>query len=105
MLGGRAQPNVATCLRVAQLTGSSPSKVLRAASYGRVAELIEELFGAPAERAVARRDALGLPSPAERHLLVTYRKLRPMDRKYFLNLMERLSDPDNVVSIKEWSNG
>jgi len=39
--------DVRGCLRLARVTGTSPGEVLRAAGKGDIAELIEELYGAP----------------------------------------------------------
>src|SRR4051812_1758742 len=52
--------NVTNCLRLAQVSGEPPSKVLRAAGKGDVADLIETLYG---------RDRNALLSPEERELL------------------------------------
>lgn len=48
LLGGRARPGADFCLRVAHVTGASPSPLLRAAGHGEIAALLEELYGDPA---------------------------------------------------------
>jgi hypothetical protein len=52
-------PNVETCLRLARVTGANPSRILRAAGRGDVADLLESLYGIAAIRRMKhrRRDA------------------------------------------------
>lgn len=51
-LGGRDShpPSTEVCLRIALVCRVSPQKVLRAAGRDKIADLIEELYGAAAER-------------------------------------------------------
>jgi hypothetical protein len=63
--------NVANCLRLAQVSGESPSVVLRAAGKGDIADLIEALYG---------RDRNELLSAEERALLDQWRRLDPNAR-------------------------
>src|SRR5579885_1214122 len=47
--GGEFPFNVTNCLRLAQLSGESASEILRAAGKKDVADLIEALYGSPAD--------------------------------------------------------
>jgi hypothetical protein len=53
MLRRGATPSLDVCLRLADMTGTSPSRVLHAAARGDIADIIEELYGPTAAR---RRD-------------------------------------------------
>lgn len=63
--------NVENCLRLARLSGESPSEILRAAGKGNVADLIELLYG---------KDRTRLLTPAERELLDAWATMSPRAR-------------------------
>jgi len=50
--------NVANCLRLAKISGESPTEILRAAGKEDVADLIEALYGREAEFTVKEREIL-----------------------------------------------
>lgn len=71
--------NVVNCLRLAKLSGESPTDVLRAAGKADVAELIELLYGREAEFTVA-----------ERELLETWRAATPRAQAAIRSLLDDL---------------
>jgi hypothetical protein len=73
--------NVTNCLRVAKLSGESPSEILRAAGKADVAELIESLYG---------EDRTQLLSAAERELLDEWSRLTPRGRESLRALIAEL---------------
>jgi hypothetical protein len=74
---------VEPCLRIAAVTGSSPSALLRAAGKADVAALLEQLYGKPVLR---RMPAIRL-SPDERRGLKYFRALDPRTRNAFIHLL------------------
>jgi hypothetical protein len=77
---GRAQGtyNTENCLRLAAETGEPPSEVLRAAGKGKIADLIESLYGQ------------STVSPAGRQLLDRWATLTPKSRDTLTALMKQL---------------
>jgi plasmid maintenance system antidote protein VapI len=73
LAGKPADPTI--CLKIADVTGTSPSKLLRAAGHGDVAELIEDLYGAPAQRRAGRSGGLRL-TPLEEERTRQWRRLQ-----------------------------
>lgn len=69
------------CLKLAQVVGENPSKVLRLARKDDVAELIEQLYG----------KAIVPLSDEERELLDAWKALTPRARTSFRTLMRDLS--------------
>lgn len=67
VLGGEHSLDVGNCLTLATLTGESPSRVLRAAGKGDIADAIEALYG-PSAPSV---------SPKEREILDAWNALTP----------------------------
>jgi transcriptional regulator with XRE-family HTH domain len=55
VLGGEHSLDVGNCLTLAKLTGESPSRVLRVAGKGEIADAIETLYG-PAAPSISPRD-------------------------------------------------
>lgn len=70
--------NVANCLRLAKLSGDSPTTILRAAGKTDVAELIELLYGKPEY------------SADERELVDAWRTLSPRARTALRSLVDDL---------------
>lgn len=76
-MGVKGQPfDVRGCLRLARVTGASPGEVLRAAGKIDIAELIEALYGAPAQQLTPEQQQLlaaldGITDPAVRQSLIT----------------------------------
>jgi plasmid maintenance system antidote protein VapI len=58
VLSGEHSLSVESCLRFSQLTGESPSRVLRAAGKASVADLIEELYVVDGERVSQSENAM-----------------------------------------------
>jgi hypothetical protein len=79
-MGAHGQPfDIRACLRLAQVTGESPTTILRAAGKGDLAKLIEELYGAPPPLlTVPQRELLEawdrMPEPARQALFVLARE-------------------------------
>lgn len=71
VLGGEHSLDVGNCLTLAKLTGDSPSRVLRVAGKGDIADAIEGLYG-PAAPSM---------SPKERELLDVWNALTPRARE------------------------
>lgn len=61
--------NIENCLRLAKLSGESPTEILRSAGKVDIAELIESLYGREAEY-----------TAKERELIETWRSLTPQAR-------------------------
>jgi hypothetical protein len=72
--------NVENCLRLAKLSGESPSAILRAADKAEIADLIESLYG---------RDRTRLLTPAEREVLDRFATLPPEDLELARRLLNR----------------
>ena len=70
--------NIKNCLRLALVTGESPTTILRAANKAAIAELIESLYG---------QDRTTLLSAAERNLLELWNNLTPPQRENWLVLL------------------
>jgi hypothetical protein len=89
LLAGRAPsvPSTEVCLRLAVVTRTAPSKVLRAAGKGHVADLIEDLYGA----AAARRPLFGVLNlkPHEQKYVEAVRALEPREQRAFLFIVQR----------------
>jgi len=66
------QPSIEVCLRIAHSLQCSASRVLRAAGRSEAANLLEYLYGAPAERRMNLSDRVSLQ---ERKLLLILRTL------------------------------
>lgn len=81
VLGGEHSLDVANCLTLARLTGESPSRVLRVAGKGDIADAIEALYG-PTAKSV---------SPKERELLDVWNALTPRARDGLRLTMAELS--------------
>lgn len=79
LLGGETPPLPETCLRIAHAGGVSPSRLLRAAGHGRVADLFELLYG-------PGRVVFEL-KPDEKLLVLLFRQLGPRERKAVLTLI------------------
>jgi transcriptional regulator with XRE-family HTH domain len=78
--------SIEVCLRLANATGTSASKVLRAAGKGAVADLLEDLYGEAAER---RQRFVGVRlSPHEERYVVGFRTLQRQEQRAFHTLLE-----------------
>lgn len=80
VLGGEHSLDVGKCLTLAKLTGESPSRVLRVAGKGQIADAIEDLYG-PGATPV---------SPKERELLDVWSALTQRAREGLLQTMSEL---------------
>jgi hypothetical protein len=87
--GGDFPFNVVNCLRLAKLSGESPSQILRAAKKGEIADLIEGLYG---------RDRGGLLTQDERTFLARISALDAGDRELLQKLMDRFFPVERVVT-------
>jgi transcriptional regulator with XRE-family HTH domain len=67
LLSGAPPPSVEVCLRLALVTATPASVVLRAAGLGSIDELIQNLYG-PAAKARASRGRLRVTPLEEKHL-------------------------------------
>jgi len=81
--------NVTNCLRLARVSGESPSAVLRAAGKADVAEMIESLYG---------KDRTQLLTAAERELLDEWSKLTPRGRDSLRTLIAELQPRKSKAS-------
>lgn len=81
VMAGQHSLEVVNCLRLAEVTGESPSVVLRAAGKGDVADLIERMYGA------ARPALAPSLSPAQRDLIDDWQALPADVRGYFAVLI------------------
>lgn len=89
-------PSMEVCLRLADATGTSASKVLRVAGKEDVADLIERLYGPAADHRQAHKHRI---SPAESGFLAQWRQLDQADRRAMTILIDRL------VALKAAING
>jgi transcriptional regulator with XRE-family HTH domain len=80
VLGGEHSLDVPNCLTLARLMGEAPSRVLRAAGKGEIADAIEELYG-PSAPSV---------SPKEREILNLWNALTPRAREGLRLTMQEL---------------
>jgi len=87
---GRSVPSVEVCLRLAIVTSTSASKLLRAAGKGTTADLLEDLYGAAAIRRHAFVGVRHL-NPTEQRHMEAVRALAPKDQRAFFYLVERAS--------------
>jgi len=65
-------PSVEVCLRLAHVTGENPSKILRAAGRGDIADLLETLYGHAGHRRARRGPRT---SPKEQTLIEALRRV------------------------------
>jgi hypothetical protein len=84
---GGHPPGTEVCLRIAKAGCVSASLVLRAAGKGDVADLIEELYGAPA----FHRERFAAPrlTPREKAHLDGWRSLDPRTQRALTLILER----------------
>lgn len=82
-------PRLEILLRLADATGTMPSKVLRAAGRGAASDLIEEMYGPAAERRQAFMVRYGL-TIEEGQVLELWRALKPKDRHALVVIMKGL---------------
>jgi hypothetical protein len=80
VLGGEHSLDVLNCLKLAAMTGESPTRILRIAGKGEIADLTERLYG-PGRATV---------SPAERELLDDWQALPQRSRDSLRALMVEL---------------
>jgi transcriptional regulator with XRE-family HTH domain len=79
-------PSVEVCLRLATVTGTSASRILRAAGKGDVADVIEDLYGPAAER---RQAFLGMQlTPYEQKHITAMRVLDPKTASAFYTIVD-----------------
>lgn len=81
VLSGEHSLSVESCLRFAQLSGESPSRVLRAAGKGEIASLIEKLYNV-SDKAL---------SPTESAMLAHFRALAPRSQQTVRDLLKALA--------------
>jgi len=81
-LRGEFSLSVEKCLRVSKIAGEPPSRVLRAAGKGGIADLIEDLYAVGDD----------LISPSERDLLARFRVLGPKAQRTLRDLLDELPD-------------
>ncbi len=76
-MGPGGQPfDVLRCLKLARLTSTHPSKVLRAAGKGEIATLVEELYGPARELSTTERNLLrDYAATRDEHILYSVRTL------------------------------
>jgi len=82
-----APPGVEVCLRMAAVTRTDASRVLRAAGKGDVAALIEQLYGGPA---LARTRDPAVPL-ADQQFLAALHTLDPPTQRAIRHLVTRLT--------------
>lgn len=103
LLARDGAPSVYVCLKLAQATGTSASKVLRAAKKEDIAELIEDLFGeAATRRQVFQRVRL---TPLEERYVTALRALPPKTQRAFFTLISTARgwagrEPDSITSVR-----
>jgi transcriptional regulator with XRE-family HTH domain len=85
------RPGVEVCLRIAGVTETSASRVLRAAGHAAVADLLETLYG-PAVPSAALRARTAV-SPADVRVLAQLHALDPKTVRAVRHLLQRLSVP------------
>ena len=83
LLSAEAAPTIELCLNLADVTGTSVSVVLRAASFQRVAEQLERLCGSP----VAQQACYPL-TPIECAHIDQWRELEKKERTAFTVIIE-----------------
>jgi hypothetical protein len=89
------RPSLEVCLRLASVTGENPSRVLRAAGYGDVADLLEELYGHAAARRITRGGSRH--TPREEQILNALRR-SPKPTRRALELLIEAAAPDAPVA-------
>lgn len=82
--------SVKSALRLSELSGLPPSRVLRAAGKGDIAELIEKLY------AVGRAPV----SPSERELLTQWESLNTRSREGLLTVVGQLAAAARKTKVK-----
>jgi hypothetical protein len=83
---GGASPGTFLCLRLAQVSGVSPTAVLRAAGKGDHATLLEEMFGPP------RTFVASTLTVAERATIAKIRALSTREQRVFHSLIARMTE-------------
>jgi len=82
--------DVRRCLRLALLTGESPTTILRAANKGDVAALIEQVYGAAAPQI----------SKPDQHLIDVFARLSPDNRAKLTLFAEYIADADTAATTR-----
>lgn len=90
--GPRGGPDLRICLKIASISGASPTRLLHAAGLDAEADLIESLYGPAALRRQQFLDATGRLGLSEQRLIQVWRRLSPGDRRTLLHMMERAVD-------------
>lgn len=93
VLGGEHSLDVGNCLRLAKLIGEAPSRVLRVAGKGDIADLIEAQYG-PGAKAV---------SPLEREFLDVWNALSERAREGLRLTMSEL--PRRIAKPQHYGEG
>lgn len=83
LLGGTYSLEVLNCLRLADVSGESPSVVLRAAGKGDIADLLERLYG---------KDSRGI-SLKHHRVIELWDRLASGDHAIALTMLDRLACP------------
>lgn len=82
-----APPGVEVCLRIAAVTRTDATAVLRAAGKGDVATLIEQLYGGPARM----RTIDPAVSATDRRLLLQFHALDPATQRAIHTLLDHIT--------------
>jgi DNA-binding XRE family transcriptional regulator len=87
LLSGQYVPGLELCLQIARVTKTPASVVLRAAGKGALADLLESLYGGPAQV----RTSDPAISAADRRLILQIHGLDARSQRAIRYLIERLS--------------
>lgn len=85
VIQGQHSLEVVNCLRLAEVTGESPSVVLRAAGKADVADLIERMYGD------AREPIAPAMTPAQRDVITLFESMSDEGRETARGILESLS--------------
>lgn len=88
------------CLRLAAVTGTSASRVLRAAGKSAIADLLEDLYG---EAAIRRQPFTGFRlKPSEERTWTALRSLDPRCQRAFVYLIDQAAaSPSSAAAIAD----
>lgn len=90
----RKAPDLETALRLAHVTGTSASRVLRGFGLTDINDIIEELYGPPAKFQRRRLDM----TPVDEKHLKSWRALRTPERKAFDLLIAKVLSGDVAIT-------
>jgi len=86
------------CLRLALVARLPPTKVLRAAGKGDVAQLLDDLY---AHEPLEMPGLLSEYTPAERHAVESLRRLSSRERTVMCGLLRKMADANQLMTLPD----